>query len=81
MDPVEEHRLRRWIENVLAMEGHTLRKTRQDDPQFKLLGRWSRWGYNKKRHTTELIEDHVNLEDLATRCAVYLKINDRKLYR
>lgn len=75
MDPVEEHRLLRWIEKVLAKEGHSLRKTRQDDPQFKVLVRWSRLWWNKQGHASELMEDHVDLEDLGRRCEGYL---DRK---
>lgn len=75
MDPVEEHRLRRWIEKVLAKEGHTLRKTRQDAPQFQALGRYSRWHWDKWLHRHVLMEHHVDLENLYDRCVGYL---DRK---
>lgn len=81
MDPVEEHRLRRWIEKVLAKEGHTLRKTRQDDPQFALHGRWSRWFYDKHFHRTILMEAHLDLKSLAGRCEGYLDKKETGLRR
>lgn len=72
MDPVQEHRLRRWIADVLAREGYSLKRTRQDAAEYANLGRWSRWYYDKWQHKSLLVEANVDLEDLASRCHAYL---------
>lgn len=65
MNPVHEHRLRRRITDVISREGFSLKRTSPGDPKFKQLGRWSRWdGLN-------LVETHVDLQDLARRCEAY----------
>ena len=65
MNPVHEHRLRRWITDVISKEGFSLKRTSPGDPKFKQLGRWSRWD------GLSLVETHVDLEDLASRCEAY----------
>lgn len=81
MDPVEEHRLRRWIEGVLKKEGHRLQKTRNDDPEFVRLGRWSRWFFDKSMHKACLVETHIDLRQLAERCVGYLDQKETGLRR
>lgn len=71
MEPVYEQALRRWITKIISQEGYSLRKTPRDHPDFKRLGKWSRWVYDKATHRTVLVETHVDLEDLAGRCAVH----------
>ncbi len=41
-------------------------------PEYSRLGRWSRWYYDKWQHKVLLVEAHVDLEDLASRCRAYL---------
>ena len=72
MDPVQEHRLRRWIADVLAREGYSLKRLRQGEAGYDEYGRWSRWYYDKWQHKSLLVEANVDLEDLASRCHAYL---------
>lgn len=72
MNPVHEHRLRRWITNVISQEGYSLKRTSPNDPNFKRLGRWSRW------EGLALVETHVDLKDLASRCAIRINAGIRR---
>lgn len=78
MDPVHEHQLRRWVADVLAREGYSLKRTKQGENGYEVYGRWSRWYYDKWAKKNLLVEANVDLEDLTRRCHAYL---NARMYR
>lgn len=69
----EDFVLLKRIEAALSIEKQWLKKTPVGAAEFKQLGRWSRWRLhpNKWVGGNELLEAHVDLQDLAQRVGVF----------
>ena len=75
----EDFILLKRLEARLGSAEQWLQKTPEGDPRFKELGRWSRWRKNPDRRKAgfELLEDHIDLLELAARVGVFDRSRER----